>query len=133
MIHGEQRGVGLGDLDEDGRIDLAVTQNGAATKLFQNATGRPGLRLRLRGPAGNPHGVGAVVRLHAPQGAVRAYEVRAGSGYWSQDSAVVVLPASWLGQRLSVIGPGGRVVEASLPANGRELSVDYLGVVRVIR
>lgn len=60
-------------------------------------------------------------------------ELRAGSGCWSQDAAVVVVPAAALGRRISVLWPGGKVVQASLPAAGREISVDYLGTVRVIR
>jgi hypothetical protein len=39
--HGEQRGCAVADFDHDGRIDLAVTQNGAATKLFRNKSARP--------------------------------------------------------------------------------------------
>ena len=128
----KQRGAAAGDFNEDGRVDLVVTQNGAATKLCQNATGRAGLRLKLKGPPGNPQGVGAVIRLHAPQGGGQAYEVRAGSGYWSQDAAVVVVPVAGLGQRISVLWPGGKVVQVSLPAAGREFSVDYSGTVQVI-
>jgi enediyne biosynthesis protein E4 len=40
-VHGEQRGCAAADFDHDGRIDLAVTQNGAATKLFRNKSARP--------------------------------------------------------------------------------------------
>jgi len=39
-------------------VDLAVTQNGAETKLYQNVLGKPGLRVRLNGPPANPDGVG---------------------------------------------------------------------------
>jgi hypothetical protein len=35
-IYGEQRGCAVCDFDHDGRLDLAVTQHGAATKLFRN-------------------------------------------------------------------------------------------------
>lgn len=42
-IYGEQRGAAVLDFDGDGRPDLAVSQNGAATKLYRNAT------LRRRG------------------------------------------------------------------------------------
>src|SRR5262249_49109027 len=52
-IYGEQRGAALCDFDEDGRIDLAVAQNGEATKLYRNVTGKPGLRVRFEGPPGN--------------------------------------------------------------------------------
>ncbi|MCG8603515.1 VCBS repeat-containing protein, partial [bacterium] len=63
MVYGEQRGAALGDYDKDGRIDLAVSQNGAETKLYRNARAKPGLRVRLHGPSDNPAGIGAVLRL----------------------------------------------------------------------
>src|SRR5207247_4485493 len=81
-VYGEQRGAAASDFNEDGRVDLVVTQNGASTRLFQNVGGAPGLRLRLLGPAGNPQGVGAVVRLLFQNGAGPAQEIHAGSGYW---------------------------------------------------
>jgi len=63
LVYGEQRGAALCDFDGDGRVDLAVSQNGAETKLYQNVLGKPGLRVRLNGPPGNPDGVGAMMRL----------------------------------------------------------------------
>ena len=35
-IYGDQRGAAYSDFDGDGRLDLAVSQNGAATRLFHN-------------------------------------------------------------------------------------------------
>src|SRR5437773_5375623 len=86
--YGEQRGAALCDYDGDGRVDLVVAQNGAETKLFQNIGAKPGLRIRLSGPAGNPFGVGATLRLGLGQKMGPAREIHSGSGYWSQDSAV---------------------------------------------
>src|SRR6059058_4125237 len=90
-VYGEQRGAALCDYDRDGRVDLVVSQNGSETKLYHNVGGQAGLWVRLRGPASNPQAVGAQMRLSfgTRQGPIR--EVHAGSGYWSQDSAVQVL------------------------------------------
>jgi hypothetical protein len=90
-ILGDGRGAAVADYDGDGRVDLAVAQNGAATTLWHNVRGRPGLRVHLDGLAGNPLGIGAQVRIvsGARRGPVR--EVRAGSGYWSMDGAITVL------------------------------------------
>ena len=63
LIYGEQRGAALCDYDGDGRLDLCVAQNGAPTLLYHNEGARPGLRVHLEGPPGNPHGVGAMLRL----------------------------------------------------------------------
>ena len=51
LIYGDQRGAAYADYNGDGRLDLVVTQNAAATKLFTNRGARPGLRVRLLGAA----------------------------------------------------------------------------------
>lgn len=40
QIFGEQRGCAAADFDADGRLDLIVTQNNGATKLFQGHNGK---------------------------------------------------------------------------------------------
>src|ERR1043165_981360 len=72
---GEQRGCAVGDFDEDGRIDLVVAQNGAETKLFHNERAKPGLRVRLKGPPGNPDGLGVTMRLKYADGLGPAREI----------------------------------------------------------
>jgi hypothetical protein len=92
MVYGEQRGVAVSDDDADGRVDLAVGQNSAATKLYRNEAGMVGLRVRLLGPASNKAGVGTVMRLRYADGPMGpARWVAAGSGYRSQSSLVQVL------------------------------------------
>jgi hypothetical protein len=132
-VYGEQRGAALADYDRDGRVDLVVTQNGASTKLYHNVGARPGLRVRLLGPEGNPFGFGAQMRLQyeSSVGAVR--EIHAGSGYWSQDSAVQVLGNSQNAKSLWVRWPGGRVMTVSLPPKAVAIEVAQSGEVRVER
>ena len=130
-IYGEQRGAATSDFDEDGRVDLVVGQNGAQTKLFRNGTSRRGVRVRLEGPAGNPFGVGGIVRVPRGNGVGAALEMRFGGGYWSQDSGVIVVPEP-IG-RLSVIWPGGVTVTAEIPSASREVVIGYDGQVKRIR
>jgi hypothetical protein len=115
-------------------VDLVVTQNGAQTKLFHNETARPGLRVRLKGPPGNPQGIGAVLRLGDPSsGWGPAREVHAGSGYWSQDSAIQVLCELATATRIQVRWPGGKTSEAALPENVHEIELDDSGKARLLR
>jgi hypothetical protein len=127
LVYGEQRGCALADFDRDGRVDLAVTQNGAFTKLFRNRSGRPGLRIRLKGPDGNPDGVGACVRLVGETSPGAAREIHAGSGYWSHDSSVQVMGFAQSPTRLWIRWPGGKETTVDLPRGAREVSVDLSG------
>ena len=127
MIYGEQRGSALCDYDGDGRVDFVVSQNWAETKLYRNATAMAGLRVRLAGPPGNPTGVGAVLRLVSDGKTGPAREIHAGSGYWSQDSAVQVLAAPPAHAQLRVRWPGGREASTDLPPGTKEVTVDAAG------
>jgi enediyne biosynthesis protein E4 len=126
-VYGEQRGAAVADFDRDGRVDLLVSQNAAETKLYRNQRGRPGLRVRLQGPPGNPTGVGATVRLRFGDRLGPAREVRAGSGYWSQDSAVLVLGCPEPPDGIWVRWPGGRIVTSPLAQKLREVTVHLDG------
>ena len=121
-VYGEQRGCAVGDYDGDGRVDLVVTQNGHQTKLYHNVRAKPGLRARLRGPPGNPTGVGAALRLKFGERLGPAREIHAGSGYWSQDSAVQAMGLPEPASQLWVRWPGGRTATLSVPAGARELT-----------
>lgn len=132
-LEGEQRGAAVADYDRDGRADLVVTQFGADTHLFRNQTAKPGLRVRLQGPRGNPAAVGAVVRLKSRDALGPAREIHAGSGYWSQDSSVQVLAGDTPPTGLWVRWPGGRIVEVVVPAGATEISVPTDGQVTPAR
>lgn len=132
-IYGEQRGCAAGDFDRDGRPDLVVTQNGAATALLHNLRGRPGLRVRLAGPPGNPAAFGAVLRLGDGTNWGPAQEIHGGSGYLSQDSAVAILGGPGTARQLRIRWPGGRVTTTAVPANAREVQVDGDGSLRGLR
>jgi hypothetical protein len=122
LIHGEQRGAAVADFDADGRVDLCAGQNGAGTKLLRNTRAAPGLRVRLRGPAGNPRGFGAVLRAEFADGTRGpAREIHAGSGWLSQDSAVAVLAAPRAIKAVHVRWPGGRETTSPVGPGAREI------------
>jgi hypothetical protein len=76
------RAILLGDFDNDGRVDLFVTNNDAAAQLFHNqgSTGNHWLEIELSGKPPNTKGIGA--RLYAHSGpVVQMREVNAGNGF----------------------------------------------------
>jgi hypothetical protein len=133
VLYGQQRGCALGDYDGDGRVDLAVTQNSGATKLYRNQSARPALRVRLKGPPGNPQAVGATLRLRWRTKLGPAREIHAGSGYASQDSAVQVMAGPGTPTGLVVRWPGGKVTESELPRAAKEIAVAHDGGVTILR
>ncbi len=122
-VYGEQRGAAAADFDGDGRVDLAITQNGAATKLFRNLSAKAGVRIRLRGPPENPTGAGAVVRFKNGGWLGPAREIHSGSGYCSQDGAVQVISSSQPSTELWIRWPGGVTESVAVPKDAREIVV----------
>jgi len=122
-VWGEGRGVALGDYDRDGRLDVAIGQNGAETKLYRNAKAAPGLRVRVRGEAGNPEGIGAVLRL----GGGPARVITAGSGHYSHHATTQLLPLPGAGAPLEVRWPAGPTTTTPIPPGVREITLSPEG------
>jgi hypothetical protein len=122
-IYGEQRGAAVCDYDNDGRVDLVVAQNNEEARLLHNATGKPGLRVRLNGAMGNPDAFGAVLRLKVGDHWGPAREIHGGSGYWSQDSVVQVLATPEPAGEIQVHWPGGKSTTNSIPANATQVLI----------
>jgi hypothetical protein len=118
-IEGEGRGSATSDFDRDGRPDLAVAQFGGPTRLFRNAQGRPGVRVRLEGPAGNRFAAGASIRLLQKGQAGPAREIRLGGGHWSADATTTVMARPLDGAADLVIRwPGGRQTTTHVEPSG---------------
>jgi hypothetical protein len=120
-VMGDGRGAATADFDGDGRADLAVAQNGAATTLWRNATAKPGIRVRADAGAWNPLGAGTQVRLvYADSTKGPAREVHLGSGYWSSDSPTMVLATPKSPTAVWVRWPGGKVETVPISPLGRD-------------
>jgi hypothetical protein len=89
LVPGDAKALVVVDLDRDGWPDFIVSRNNNDTLAFRNhgVAGRKSVRISLRGPAGNPDGIGARITVELADGSTMNSEVYAGSGYYSQSSA----------------------------------------------
>jgi hypothetical protein len=123
-VFGDQRGAAFADFNRDGRLDLAVSQNGAATKLYQNVGAKKGLIVQLVGPRGNPSAIGALIRIHYPGNRFGpAREVQAGSGYWSMNSPVQVMGLDGDPDAVWVRWPGGKETTTEVRKENRTIRI----------
>ena len=127
-VWGEQRGAAAGDFDEDGRMDLAIAPHDESVRIFRNVGAVPGLRVRLKGRRENPEGIGATLRLQRDGTLGPAREIHAGSGYWSQDSATVVLTPRTQASGVWIRWPGGRITTTPIPEGAGELVIGEDGI-----
>jgi hypothetical protein len=84
-VEKSSRGLAVGDLDDDGDLDLVVSNVDDVPTLLENrqATGRHWVAFRLSSPGRNRFAIGARVTLDAG-GRRQVREVRSGGSYLSQ-------------------------------------------------
>jgi hypothetical protein len=81
------RGLAIGDLNNDGRVDAVVTTNDGAAHVLTNETGNGNhwIILKLTGHKSNRDGIGAVVKVVTGQGAQTGTVTTASSYLSSSD------------------------------------------------
>jgi enediyne biosynthesis protein E4 len=124
------RGMAIGDVDNDGRVDAVVTSNGGAAYLLRNetATGNHWITLRLIGHKSNRDGIGAVVKLTTAQGSQWA-TVTTSSGYLSSSDPRVHfgMGDSAVASSIEIHWPSGIVQTLKDVRGDRQVQVDESG------
>ena len=122
-IDGEQRAAATADFDQDGRTDLAVSQNRGPMILLKNQIAKPGLAVKLRGAQGNPECYGASMRMKFGNRLGPRRELHGGSGYLSCDGTLTVLAIPETATSLEVRWPDGVVTEHPVAKTSERLVI----------
>lgn len=121
-VDGDQRAVSLFDTGPGGVPGVLMAQDGGQTRVWVGSQKAAGRVVRLSGPAGNPRGLGTVVRGRTREGGVIFRELCAGGGYRSQDGASLRFPGEVT--EVEVLWPGGLKGGARVPVGAREVTVE---------
>jgi enediyne biosynthesis protein E4 len=121
------RGMAIGDIDNDGRIDAVVTTNGGEAHVLMNRTitSNHWLTLRLVGHKSNRDGIGAVVKLTTSQGS-QWVTVTTSSGYLSASDPRVHfgMGDSPRATSVEIRWPSGLIQTLTDVAGDRQIQVD---------
>ncbi len=111
------RGAAYADIDGDGDLDLAITQNGRPAVLLRNDLTPPHwLRVDVEGTRANRDGIGAVIELRTAS-TLQRRRVMPTRGFLSQSEKTVTfgLDDARIVNALRVIWPGGTVQQVEVP------------------
>jgi len=121
------RGMAIGDLDNDGRIDAVVTTNGGLAYVLHNetATNNHWITLRLISHKSNRDGIGAVVKLTTAEGSQWATVTTSGSYLSASDPRVHFgLGSSTTANSIEIRWPSGIVQTLTSVKGDRQVEVD---------
>ncbi|WP_263355388.1 CRTAC1 family protein [Acidicapsa acidisoli] len=121
------RGMAIGDIDNDGRIDAVVTTNGGPAHILHNETANANhwITLHLTGHKSNRDGIGAAVKLTTSQGS-QWVTATTSSGYLSSSDPRVHfgMGDSSVAESIEIHWPSGIVQTLTNVKADRQIQVD---------
>jgi hypothetical protein len=121
------RGMAVGDLDNDGRVDAVVTTNGGVVHILHNETagGNHWLTMNLVGHQSNRDGIGAEIELTTSHGSQFVTVSTAGSYLSSNDKrAHFGLGTETVARTVTIRWPSGVVQKLEGVKADQVLTVD---------
>jgi len=120
------RGLAVGDLDNDGDLDVVVSNMDDVPTLLENRqrTGNHWVAFRVVSPTGNRFAIGAKVTVDAG-GSKQVREIRSGGSYLSQNDMTLHfgLGAASSVDKVEIKWPDGTSETISVPGVDRKLTV----------
>ena len=120
------RGASYADIDNDGDLDVLITQPGREAKLFRNdqETGHHWLRVKLTGTADNRNAIGAVIELTA-NGITQRRLITSGRSFLSQLEFPVTfgLGSASRVDSMTITWPGGLKQPVIVDAVDRQMNI----------
>ena len=127
------RGIGVIDLDNDGRLDLVQTNADQAPIVYHNVSQNVGnwIELKLIGTKSNRDGIGTRVQVQAG-GLTQIRELDGGNGYASQSTRRIHfgIGSATKIDHLQIRWPSGRVDQVEVPINRVSYVQEGLGLTR---
>lgn len=121
------RGAAFGDIDNDGDLDIVVTNVGQKAYVLRNegGNGNGWLGIRTKGRKSNRDGIGCRVKIVSPSGITQHYTVNTSFGYLSASDRRIVagLGKDRVAAMIEVIWPTGQVQKFQNVNAGQTLEV----------
>ncbi|MBO61066.1 MAG: hypothetical protein CMO63_03710 [Verrucomicrobiales bacterium] len=127
---GISHGMACGDLDGDGDLDVVINNLHATAGVYRNDAPSPRLAVRLRGPAGNTHGIGARIEISHGE-FVQAQEIIGGGRYLSSDDHTRTFAMPKGTAKLTVTWPDLKESRIGKVESNRLYIIDYRGAVSI--
>jgi len=127
------RGIGVADLDNDGRLDFVQTNADQPLLLYHNLTEKPGnwIELKLNGTKSNRDAIGARVKVETG-GLTQIREVDGGNGYAGQSTRRLHFGLGNANRidKIQIRWPSGSTETVVVPLNRVSYVEEGRGVVR---